>query len=243
MIITWHHMSVTLLIALLLHAAVAVLFAMPAPEPLPEPPVQQLRVSLLAVVAERSTTAAPVIPPPPRLEPPPQPKPELVPKPAPKRKPAPEPVIQKPAPKPQPATEPMPEPPKPKPPAVEAPAVAAEPIQERVPQPPPAEPAAVPLDAVATAKYEQLLVAWLEQHKKYPRRAKRMRIEGEGRLRILIDRTGRIQHVTLEQRTGNRLLDKAALKMAERADPFPPMPENDPRQELAFIVPVLFALR
>ncbi|MCF6282586.1 MAG: energy transducer TonB [Candidatus Polarisedimenticolaceae bacterium] len=96
---------------------------------------------------------------------------------------------------------------------------------------------------MATAKYEQLLVTWLEKHKKYPRRAKRMRIEGEGWLRILIDRTGRIQHLTLEQRTGNRLLDRAALEMAKRADPFPPMPENDPRRELEFIVPVLFALR
>ncbi len=99
------------------------------------------------------------------------------------------------------------------------------------------------MDAAATAKYEQLLVAWLEKHKKYPRRAKRLRIEGEGWLRILIDRSGAVQRVKLEQRTGNRLLDRAALEMAAQADPFPPMPEDDPRQELEFIVPILFALR
>ena len=107
----------------------------------------------------------------------------------------------------------------------------------------PAEHSLVPLDAVATAKYEQLLVAWLEKHKKYPRRAQRLRIEGEGLLRILIDRTGKTQQVTLEQRTGNRLLDKAVLEMAKNASPFPPMPENDPRQRLEFVVPVVFALR
>ena len=82
----------------------------------------------------------------------------------------------------------------------------------------------------------------MQKHKEYPRRAKRLRIEGEGMLRILIDHAGRTQQVTLEQRTGNRLLDKAALAMAQRADPFPPIPENDPRRELEFIVPVAFVL-
>jgi len=100
-----------------------------------------------------------------------------------------------------------------------------------------------PLDAVATARYEQLLMAWLEKYKKYPRRAKRLRIQGEAVLRILINRAGEAQQVTLEQRTGNRLLDKAALDMAQRANPFPPMPDNDPRQEYEFMVPVAFLLR
>ncbi|VAX09420.1 hypothetical protein MNBD_GAMMA26-119 [hydrothermal vent metagenome] len=61
-------------------------------------------------------------------------------------------------------------------------------------------------------------------------------------LRILIDRTGRTRHIILVHRTGNRLLDKAALEMAQRADPFPPISEDDPRQELEFMVPVAFAL-
>jgi len=98
-------------------------------------------------------------------------------------------------------------------------------------------------DALATAQYEKALVSWLKKHKKYPRRARRLRIEGEGVLLIRIDRKGRIQRVTLEQSTGNRLLDKAALEIARRADPFPPMPPHDLRQEMAFFVPVVFALR
>ncbi|MCF6235916.1 MAG: energy transducer TonB [Gammaproteobacteria bacterium] len=69
-----------------------------------------------------------------------------------------------------------------------------------------------------------------------------MRIEGEGVLRILIDRSGQLQQVTLGQSTGNRLLDKAALEMARKANPFPAMPENDPRQSLEFVVPVEFVL-
>ncbi len=199
MTITRLHMSVTILIAMLLHGSIAAWLSMPAPAP---PPVQPFRISLLATIAETAVNASVPIP-----EPPAKPKP----------------VTQE-TPSEQPAVKPVPEP-----------------LPETV-QPSPVETVVAPLDAVATVRYEQLLVAWLEKHKKYPRRAKRLRIEGEGMLRILIDRTGRTRQVSLAQRTGNRLLDKAALEMAQRADPFPPIPENDPRRELEFMVPVAFVL-
>lgn len=220
-------MGIALFVALALHSGVAFWLTLPTPEPLPEPPEQTLRVSLLAVVAEISTAAKPITPPPQK-----KPEPPVTPKSAPKPKPIPKPVIREPAPEPQPVIEPTPQPdplPVENPPEAEA-------------APAPVEPTPAPLSTAATAKYEQRLIAWLEKQKKYPKRAKRMRIEGEGRLRILIDRTGQTQKITLEQRTGNRLLDKAALEMAERANPFPPMPKNDPRQTLEFIVPVVFTL-
>jgi len=116
-------------------------------------------------------------------------------------------------------------------------------VAEIVQQVTPAKTSPAIMDRAATIRYEQLLAAWLEKHKKYPARAKRLRIEGEGILRIVIDRTGQTRRVSLEQRTGNRLLDKAALEMVQRANPFPPMPENDTRGKLEFIVPVAFLLR
>ncbi|MFV2004869.1 MAG: energy transducer TonB [Gammaproteobacteria bacterium] len=223
MILSQRHMTATLLIAMLLHGATAVWFSLPEPD-LPPMPVQPLRINLLATIAETSVNAATEI-----VEPPP-PVPEK-----------PEPVIQK-----QPARLPV------RPKLVEPPVAEVKPVEnmpepeqvtETVPQVTPAEVSPATLDDVATARYEQLLVAWLEKHKKYPGRAKRLRIEGEGILRILIDRTGQTQQVNLAQRTGNRLLDKAALEMAQRANPFPPMPENDPREKLEFMVPVAFMLR
>jgi len=229
------HMTLALFVALGLHGGMVFWLVLPTPEPerLP-PPEQILRVSLLAAVAETPTVAAPVIPPPqPKVKPPvaptPKPEPKLQPKPEPKPKPkpVPKPVVQEPIPEPLPIEEP--------PEIVEAPP----PIQK----PPPEPNLLLPLSAAATAKYEQLLVVWLDKHKRYPRRAKRMRIEGEGYLRIAINRAGQTQKITLEQSTGNRLLDKAALEMAKRANPFPPMPDNDPRQVMEFIVPVIFALR
>jgi len=238
MTISWQQMCAALFVALALHGGIAAWLTLPAPERQPEPPEKTLRVSLQATIAEATTAAEPITPlPQQKIKPPLTPKPNPEPKPIPK--PVLEPIIQELTPKPQPVTEPIP---KPDPLPVEVPHKIVEalvPIQEIAPL----ASSTAPPDLATTAKYEQLLVAWLEKQKKYPRRAKRLRIEGDGRLRILIDRTGQTQKVTLEQRTGNRLLDKAALEMVERANPFPPMPENDPRQTLEFIVPVVFALR
>ena len=250
MTITRQQTGIALFVALALHGGILFWFALPAPEPQPEPAEKTLRVSLLATIAETNTAAEAVTPPQKKIKPPvipkpkPAPKPETqepAPKPVPKPmpEPMPEPVTQKPGPKPQPVIEPTPQP---EPLPIEnPPKIVKKPVS--VQEPSPVTPSPAPLSATAMAEYEQLLVAWLEKQKKYPTRAKRMRIEGEGRLRILINRTGQTQKITLEQSTGNRLLDKAALDMAKRANPFPPMPENDLRQTLEFIVPVVFALR
>jgi periplasmic protein TonB len=224
MTITPRHLGLTILIALALHGGLALWLTLPEPEPPAEPPLPPLRVNLLAVVAE-DTVDVPTPPPEPLPKPkPPEPKPK--PKPEPEPKPLPEP-------EPEPIPPPLEKPPEPPP----------EPVKEVVQASPVEAVVTPPLDAVATACYEQLLVAWLEKHKKYPRRAKRLRIQGEAVLRILINRAGQTQQVTLERGTGNRLLDKAALEMAQRANPFPAMPDNDPRRGLEFMVPVVFALR
>lgn len=225
MTITWQQTGTALFIALALHGSIAFWLTLPTPEHQPAPPEQTLRVSLLATIAETHTAAAPVTPPPQSKA-----KPPIKPKPEPKSEPKPEPkpVTQEPIPEPFLAKNHL---------------EIVEKVPTPLPESQPVEPSPAPLSPAATAQYEQLFVAWLEKHKKYPRRAKRMRIEGEGWLRISINRTGQIQSVILEQSTGNRLLDKAALEMAERANPFPAIPDNDPRQELEFIVPVGFALR
>ncbi|VAW87388.1 Ferric siderophore transport system, periplasmic binding protein TonB [hydrothermal vent metagenome] len=242
MTITRQQTGIALLVALILHGGILFWLALPAPEPRVKPPEQIVRVSLLATIAETSTATEAVTPPQKKIKPLVTPKPKPVPKPEiqePLPKPVAEPITKQPVPEPPPVIEPAPQPvplPIENPPEI---VKEAAPIQE----PPVAAPSPAPLSATAMAEYEQLLAAWLDKQKKYPKRAKRMRIEGEGQLRIVIDRSGQTQKITLEQGTGNRLLDKAALDMAKRANPFPPMPENDLRQTLEFIVPVEFALR
>ena len=202
---------------MLLHAAILVWFSLPEIAPLPALS-KPLRISLLATIAEKnvealSTVAKKII----------ETKPEVQPK---KPKPILPVVSNKPTPKPQPILKPTP----------------VEKVQE-VAQATPNDAKPAKIDVAATARYESLLVAWLEKFKKYPLRAKRLRIEGEGRLLIRIDRSGQTMHVSLAERTGSRLLDKAALEMVKRANPFPSMAQNDPRLSLEFIVPVAFLLR
>ena len=211
-----YHLTMSLILAMLLHGVLAGLLKAPSTEPLPPPSPQPLKVNLLAPVAETSTPIASPPPPPPE-----QPRPE-------------------------PARPETPAPPRPEPETIPA---APEPVvtQDEVTPAAESRDTPLPVEAVATEastiRYEQLVAAWLEQHKQYPRQARRLRIEGEAVLRIVIDRSGQTRQVSLAQRSGNRLLDKAALAMARRANPFPPIPENDPRQELEIVVPVAFMLR
>jgi len=212
--ITRLHVGLMILIAVGLHVGIAIWLALAIVTPVSEKPRPKIHISLLATVAETTVNPPPVI----KEPPPPEPVSESVPPPEPL------PPVQSKKKHREPEQKPPPPP-------------------QEIVQPPLPEVDSVPQDAIATAQYEQLLVAWLEKHKRYPIRAKRLRIEGEGRLRILIDHTGRTQRVKLEQTTGNRLLDKAALEMARRANPFPPIPEKYSRKQLEFVVPVVFALR
>ncbi len=246
------HMVVALFTALLLHGVLLWRFTLPEAEPMAQP--RELRVQVLAAVAELASRTAPPVPaPPPPVErsipPPPEPTPEPRPEPppAPRAEPPPlqePPPVAEPLPPPAPVVPPDLPPERPEPVAqVQEPTPVAEPLPEtpdRVADASPQPDAAV-IDAQALVRYEHLLLAWLERHKHYPRRARRLRIEGEGRLRIRIDGEGRAVALELERSTGNRLLDRAALDMARRAAPYPPPPEVD--GELEFVVPVVFALR
>ena len=91
-----------------------------------------------------------------------------------------------------------------------------------------------------TADYADLLVAWLQPHKDYPRRAQARRQEGVVRLLVTIGRDGTLLEARIERGTGHRLLDRAALDTLERARPLPPLPAEVPGDRLDVIVPVHF---
>lgn len=153
-------------------------------------------------------------PPPPQPKPkPPEPEPEPVPEPEPELEP-----------------EPLPEP---------------EPAPEPLPVPPPPEPAPQeqPVDLQVKASYEQVLAAWLERHKMYPRRARKRRMEGETLLEIRINRQGEVLAYRLMEGSRFALLDEAAQHMVRRANPFPAMPDDYPGDSLEFRIPVEFRLK
>ncbi|NOZ53194.1 MAG: energy transducer TonB [Gammaproteobacteria bacterium] len=264
MTISRWHLSVTLVVALAIHSLLAA-WLIRHQQQLPKPPITEvklapLHLSVLTTIAEKTVSA---ISAPPALQPTPKLKPKVL-------KPKvlkPKITTSKSIPFQQPKSIPKATAPQPKPAVTPTPSTPVEQMAESLPDTvqhmpqqtkqitpqvtqalvaeaaPPVIANTAPLDNSATIQYEQLLVAWLEKHKRYPRRAKRLRIEGEGLLRIRISPTGHTQSVNLEQSTGNRLLDQATLDMAKRANPFPAMPENMTGQGREFIVPVAFVLR
>lgn len=97
--------------------------------------------------------------------------------------------------------------------------------------------------AEANVDYLVTLQAWLEKHKEYPRRAKRRRQEGTAMLYFVMDRNGKVIEARIEESSGSRLLDTEVMKMIERAQPLPRMPEEMSMAKLELVVPVQFYLR
>ena len=94
-----------------------------------------------------------------------------------------------------------------------------------------------------TAAYEETLAAWLNAHKYYPTTLRRRGIEGEGKLRIRIARSGRLLGVDVATAFPHPSLAAVSQDWVNRAQPFPPVPDGVPGNEYVFIVPVGFRLR
>ena len=95
----------------------------------------------------------------------------------------------------------------------------------------------------ARAGYVTTLQAWLEQHKRYPDRARTRQQQGTATLYFVVNRQGQVLAYHLEQSSGHRLLDREALALIERAAPLPQMPPGLSATDLTVIVPIRFALR
>lgn len=93
------------------------------------------------------------------------------------------------------------------------------------------------------ADYELRLRRRLEMYKEYPRRARFRGQEGTASLYLVVARDGRLRDYRIERTSGHSLLDRAALAMAERAQPLPKIPDVMERETLILVVPIEFSLR
>ncbi|MES9922932.1 MAG: energy transducer TonB [Candidatus Thiodiazotropha endolucinida] len=188
----------------------------PPPEPEPEPePIQE---------------PEPVV----ELEPEPEPEPEVVEPPPPPPKPKP---VQKPKPVPKP--KPMPEPkPRPKPPPVEQP---IEPLKQT---PLPVAPAIdMGLIRRLEEEYKAALRKAIENNKGYPRRAVRLRQEGEVLVGFTVRRDGVIGALRIVESSGSKLLDTAARRAVEKISGRLPFPKEFKRDQWEFTIPINYGLR
>lgn len=224
------HWLAALIVAGIAHAALFLRYSdlsQPAAE---DPGERAVRIGLAPVRA-------------PDPEPAPEPEPEPEPEPQPEPPPEPEP-------QPQPEPEPQPEPkPEPVPTAVPDPEPAPPPAQAKAEPPPPAERIAEEARQGTTGgvadtppDYRDRIRAWLERHKDYPRRARRLGQEGTVELHFVMDREGRVLEWEIRATSGYRLLDDAVAEMIERANPLPAMPSDMAVERLALTVPINFQL-
>jgi protein TonB len=90
--------------------------------------------------------------------------------------------------------------------------------------------------------WEGRVMAQLERFRRYPHAARERRIEGVVQMRVSVARDGRLLALSVEQSSGQPMLDQAALDTFRRAEPLPPVPDERPAPvELSF--PVEFFMR
>jgi TonB family protein len=94
----------------------------------------------------------------------------------------------------------------------------------------------------ARLSYQDMVATRLAQSKRYPERALRKNVNGDGAIRIQISSNGDVSHFEIVQSTSSTILDEELKDMVERASPFPPFPPDMRRDTLAVIVPVSFRL-
>jgi protein TonB len=95
----------------------------------------------------------------------------------------------------------------------------------------------------AFVDYKAQLLAWLEKHKEYPRRARLRRQEGTALLEFVMDRTGRVLEYRIVESSGYKLLDEEVVAMIERASPLPTPPAAMAGESFNYTVPIWFNQR
>lgn len=99
------------------------------------------------------------------------------------------------------------------------------------------------LGAKGTANYYGKLAVWLNRHKRYPSRARRLRQEGTVKVSFTINRSGRVLSHRIVSSSGHALLDQEVEAMLKRASPLPSFPPGMSQSQLTITVPIRFSLR
>jgi protein TonB len=92
------------------------------------------------------------------------------------------------------------------------------------------------------ANWRSRVLAHLARHKSYPESARDDGIEGRASVAFTLTRTGQVTSVSLAGSSGSAILDRAALAMVRRAEPFPAMPDGGPAS-MSFTAAIRFDLR
>ena len=95
----------------------------------------------------------------------------------------------------------------------------------------------------AAASWQGLLLGHLQQFRRYPRQAERLRQQGVAYVRFSVDRQGNASNVRIDRSSGHPLLDAETLQTVQRGSPLPAPPDDVPGNPVDVIVPVEFFLQ
>jgi protein TonB len=95
----------------------------------------------------------------------------------------------------------------------------------------------------ARISYQDMVATMLARAKKYPERALKRRMTGDGTIRIEISSDGSLSGFQIVRSTELPILDEELRAMVDRAAPFPAFPSDLHKQSLALLVPVAFRLQ
>lgn len=137
-------------------------------------------------------------------------------------------------------------PPKPAAPAVEP---AVEPARAQPVESAPAAEAPVAVQSPAPAPdpaledgYRVRIRQAVDEHKHYPRMARRLGLDGRVVVAFTVEADGRLAGVRVVESSGSELLDEAALEAVRKAAPFPSFPAGIERRRWDFTLPLSFSL-
>jgi len=83
--------------------------------------------------------------------------------------------------------------------------------------------------------------AAVAKQRRYPKLAAQRGWQGEATLRVVVDGSGHLVEVTIQQSSGYDALDKEAVEMVRRAAPFP-FAAGMKKDDLTITLPVQFRL-
>ena len=99
------------------------------------------------------------------------------------------------------------------------------------------------IGASGQADYFNRILAWLEQNKRYPRRARLRGEQGVVVVRFVVARGGTVSELGIEKSSGYPALDEAARKLLLRAAPLPDIPSGMRGDSFRLRIPISFSLQ
>jgi periplasmic protein TonB len=95
----------------------------------------------------------------------------------------------------------------------------------------------------AIASWQDLVMARLQQNKRYPSAAEARHEQGVATLNFIVDRNGRVTTRSIVRSSGSAALDEEVLAMVQRAQPLPAFPPGMPQHSINLTVPIRFSLK